>query len=132
MTLELIVGYPTEIANRQTPEVIQAQLQKVGIDLRIASVSNEQTYEERLTDKQGNLWLEIGNQNTASPCFLPSLLYYGKEANLDMWQSAFAPGPVGWPDFDDEIDSCNTHRIQPRRRCTLPMRCTFSLMKPAP
>lgn len=108
LSLELITGFPTEIANRQTPGSIQAQLRKVGIDLRIVSVSNEQAYEERLTDKQGDLWLEIGNQNTASPCFLPSLLYYGKDANPNMWQSAFTPGPAGWPAFDDEIDGCNT------------------------
>ncbi len=65
-------------------------------------------YEDRLTEKQGDLWLEIGNQNSPSPCFLPGFLYYGKNANPNIWQSAFAPGPAGWPAFDDEIDRCNT------------------------
>lgn len=108
LTLELIVGYPTETAHRQTPEVIQAQLLQVGINLRISSVPNRSAYEKRLTDKQGDLWLEIGNQTSASPCFLPGLLYYGKDANPNVWQLAFAPGLTGWPTFDDEIDGCST------------------------
>jgi peptide/nickel transport system substrate-binding protein len=108
LSLELIAGYPTETANRGTSKVIQAQLLQVGIDLRITSVSNKLAYEDLLTGKRGDLWLEIGNQNSASPCFLPGFLYYGNDANPNIWQSAFAPGPAGWPAFDDEIDKCNT------------------------
>jgi len=108
LTLELITGFPTKIANKRTPEIIQVQLRAVGIDLKIISVPDTKAYEERLTTKQGDLWLEIGNQNSASPCFLPDFLYYGKDTDLNIWQLAFAPGSAGWPAFDDEIDSCNT------------------------
>ncbi len=107
LALELIVGFPTATANRQTPEIIQAQLREVGIDLIIRSVPDTPTYEEWLMEKQGDLWLEIGNQNSTSPCFLPGFLYYGTDANPNIWQLAFAPGPAGWPTFDNEIDGCN-------------------------
>lgn len=106
MKLELISGFPNRTANRQTPEIIQAQLRDVGIEISLIELPDIPTYEQRLTEKQGDLWLEIGNQNSVSPCFLPSYLYYGKETLPNIWQLAFAPGPAGWPAFDDEIDHC--------------------------
>ena len=108
LTLELIAGYPNATHNRRTPELIQAQLREVGIELRISLVPDTLAYEDRLAEKQGDLWLEVGNQNNPSPCFLPGFLYYGKDANPNIWQSAFAPGPASWPAFDDAIDRCNT------------------------
>jgi peptide/nickel transport system substrate-binding protein len=108
LRLELISGFPSELANRQTPELIQSQLRAVGIELHIIGVSDDLIYEERLAGRQGDLWLEIGNQNSTSPCFLPGFLYYGKDANPNIWQLAFAPGPAGWPAFDEEMDGCST------------------------
>jgi len=108
LTLELIAGFPNATHNRRTPELIQAQLREVGIELRISLVPDTLAYEDRLAEKQGDLWLEVGNQNNPSPCFLPGFLYYGKDANPNIWQSAFAPGPASWPAFDDAIDRCNT------------------------
>lgn len=107
LSLELVTGFPTGPDNRETPEVIQAQLREVGIALKLSAVSDTPTYEQRLMAKQGDLWLEVGNQNSASPCFLPSLLYYGKDANPNIYQLAFAPGLASWSAFDDEIDRCN-------------------------
>jgi ABC-type transport system substrate-binding protein len=107
LRLELVAGFPDELANRQTPEVIRAQLLEVGIGVSISAVPDTSTYEQRLTEKQGDLWLEIGNQNSISPCFLPGFLYYANDPNPNIWQLAFAPGPAGWPAFDDQIDSCN-------------------------
>jgi hypothetical protein len=72
----------------------------------VDSVSSIQEYEERLKARQGDLWIEIGNQNSASPCFLPAYLYYGREKNPNIWQRAFAPGSAGWSSFDDAIEGC--------------------------
>lgn len=108
LTLELISGFPSGPDNRQTPEVLQAQLRDVGIDLKITTVPDVPNYESFLTDKQGDLWLETGNQNSASPCFNPRYLYYGRDANPNIYQLAFAPGQAGWSTFDDEADKCGT------------------------
>jgi ABC-type transport system substrate-binding protein len=107
LRLELISGFPNNLIHRQTPELIQAQLQEVGIDLMASTVPDVATYEQRLTEKHGDLWLEIGNQRTTSACFLPGYLYFGRDENPNIWQLAFAPGPAGWPAFDDEMDGCN-------------------------
>ena len=107
LRLELISGFPNALVHRQTPEMIQAQFREVGIDLRISTAPDVPTYEQRLIDRQGDLWLEIGNQRTTSPCFLPGYLYFGRDENPNIWQIAFAPGPAGWPAFDDEMDGCN-------------------------
>jgi peptide/nickel transport system substrate-binding protein len=106
LRLELVSGFPNGPTNRQTPEIIQGQLREVGIELTIRAVADTPAYEQQLADKRGDLWLEIGNQNSVSPCFLPAFLYYGNDPNPNIWQQAFAPEIVGWLDFDDEIDRC--------------------------
>jgi peptide/nickel transport system substrate-binding protein len=107
LRLELISGYPNALVHRQTPELIQAQLREVGIDLMVSTVPDTPTYEQRLADQRGDLWLEIGNQRTTSPCFLPDIMYFGGDETPNIWQLAFAPGPAGWPAFDDEMNGCN-------------------------
>jgi peptide/nickel transport system substrate-binding protein len=102
LKLELINGFPSATANSTTPELLQAQLKAVGIDLVINKLADDASYDEKLGKKEGDLWLEIGNQNTASPCFLPFLLYYGKAEKPNEYQLAFAPGGA----TDDAIDAC--------------------------
>jgi peptide/nickel transport system substrate-binding protein len=77
LTLELINGFPTCNDNGQTAEVVQAQLAEVGIEVTITCISDYAAYEQRLADLEGDLFLEIGNQNSASICFLPFILFYG-------------------------------------------------------
>jgi peptide/nickel transport system substrate-binding protein len=108
LSLTLVTGYPTATVNRGTPDLLRSQLAEVGIEVRIEAVAREADYEERLRERRGDLWLEIGNQNSASPCFLPGFLYYGRDGRPNIWQSAFAPGLAGWTAFDDAIDGCNT------------------------
>ena len=106
LTLEFINGFPAGPENGQTAEVIQAQLREVGIDLKVSNMPDNPAYSARLKDKQGDLFLEIGNQNSPSPCFLASL-FYGRYENPGSYARGFAPGPQGWPEYDDEIDACN-------------------------
>jgi peptide/nickel transport system substrate-binding protein len=92
LSLVLVNGFPSPDIHRPTPEVIQAQLRAVGIEVRIVET---QQYDQTLASGQGHLWLERGNQNDANPGFLPTLLYLsvdaGNQAGVD-YAKLFAPG----------------------------------------
>ena len=107
LVLKFISGFPAGPENGQTAEVIQAQLREVGIDLKVSNMPDNPAYSARLKDKQGDLFLEIGNQNSPSACFLASL-FYSRYEKPGSYARGFAPGPVGWPEYDDEIDACNS------------------------
>jgi len=77
LQLTLINGFPDAATHRPIPEVIQSQLKKIGIDIKIVETTN---YDETLATGAGHLWLERGNQNDANPAFLPTLLYLSLEA----------------------------------------------------
>ena len=106
LSLVMIVGFPTPEIHRPMPEVVQAQLKTVGIDLKIETTPDTASYEERLKAGTGDLWAEIGNQNDANPCFLPDLLFYSKVPPEDeegaMYARLFAPGAQ----FDTFIEAC--------------------------
>lgn len=107
LSLEFINGFPAGPENGQTAEIIQAQLREVGIDLKVTNVPDNATYSSLLKDKQGDLFLEIGNQNSPSPCFLAGL-FYSRYESPGSYARGFAPGPLGWPQYDDAIDGCNS------------------------
>lgn len=111
LTLELINGFPSSQVHGTVPEFIQAQLRNVGIDVEIITTPDTASYQERLNNFQGDLWLERGNQNDANPAFLPALLFWeeGISGNIG-YQPVFAPGwPLDGPDrvgngeFDETI-----------------------------
>lgn len=106
LTLEFINGFPAGPENGTTAEVIQSQLKQVGIDLKVINTPDNPAYSTRLENKEGDLFLEIGNQNSPSPCFLASL-FYGRVPKPGPYARGFAPGPAGWPAYDDAIDACN-------------------------
>lgn len=106
LTLEFINGFPAGPENGQTAEIIQAQLREVGIDFKVTNVPDNATYSSLLKDKQGDLFLEIGNQNSPSACFLASL-FYSRYETPGSYARGFGPGPLGWPQYDDAIDACN-------------------------
>jgi hypothetical protein len=72
----------------------------------VSNVPDNPAYDARLENKQGDLFLEIGNQNSPSPCFLASL-FYSRYESPGAYARGFASGPMGWPGYDDEIDACN-------------------------
>jgi ABC-type transport system substrate-binding protein len=105
LSLVMVVGFPTPEVHRPMPEVVQAQLKDVGVDLKIETTPDTASYEERLKAGTGDLWVELGNQNDANPCFLPDLLFYSKApAGQEPGDYArlFAPGAA----FDTAIDAC--------------------------
>ncbi|MGQ9554763.1 MAG: ABC transporter substrate-binding protein [Anaerolineae bacterium] len=106
LRLELISGFPDAMANGLTPEVVQAQLRKAGIDITITTTPDNPSYVARLDAAAGDLFLETGSQNMATPCFLPHLLFYGKNEKPSNYQRAFAPALIGYQVFDEAIDRC--------------------------
>lgn len=106
LSLVMVVGFPTPEIHRPMPEVVQAQLKTVGIDLKIEVTPDTASYEARLMEGTGDLWAEIGNQNDANPCFLPDLLFYSKvppeDVEAAMYARLFAPGAT----FDTFIETC--------------------------
>ena len=92
LELTLVNGFPSADIHRPIPEVIQGQLAKAGIAVKISEVTD---YDATLASQQGHLWIERGNQNDANPAFLPNLLYVsegaGNQAGID-YARAFAPG----------------------------------------
>jgi peptide/nickel transport system substrate-binding protein len=106
LRLELINGFPSAAENSSTAEILQAQAKDVGIDLQIVNTPDNPAYEARLKDKQGDVFLEIGNQNSATPCFLLNL-YYGRAPKPGNYQVAFAPALIGDNRYDDAVDQCN-------------------------
>lgn len=107
LSLVMVVGFPTPEIHRPMPEIVQAQLKKVGIDLKIETTPDTAAYEERLKAGTGDLWAEIGNQNDANPCFLPDLLFYSKAPPGEEpgdYARLFAPGAK----FDAFIESCRS------------------------
>lgn len=103
LKLTLINGYGTAADHGSVPEILQAQLKDVGIELEIVQTPDTATYEQRLGVGEGDLWLEAGSQNDGNPGFLPELLFASPEEGGDpestMYGRAFAPGEA----FDEFI-----------------------------
>jgi len=104
LALTLIVGFPNAEIHRPMPEVLQAQLRRVGIDVKIEEVADDAAYQARIRKGDGDLWAEAGGQNDGNPCFLPDLLFYGGASGGSAYSRLFAPGPR----FDRVIDGCRS------------------------
>lgn len=103
LKLALINGYGTAADHGSVPEILQAQLKEVGIQVEIVETPDTATYEQRLAVGEGDLWLEAGSQNDGNPAFLPDLLFSspaeGGDPESTMYGRAFAAGAA----FDEAI-----------------------------
>ena len=104
LALSLIVGFPNPEIHRPMPELLQAQLRRVGIELKIEEVADNAAYQARIRKRDGDLWAEAGGQNDGNPCFLPDLLFYGADSDASTYPRMFAPGSS----FDRVIDGCRS------------------------
>lgn len=106
LKLTLINGYGTAADHGTVPELLQAQLKEIGVNVEIVQTPDTATYEQRLAVGEGDLWLEAGSQNDGNPCFLPDLLFSspieGGDPESTAYGRAFAPGEV----FDAFIADC--------------------------
>jgi peptide/nickel transport system substrate-binding protein len=101
LTLTMVVGFPNADIHGSMPEAVKAMLADVGIDLKVVTAPDENTYSDRLAKGQGDLFAEVGNQNDANPCFLPDLLFYFHGAGHGDYGYRFGPGAA----FDQIIDT---------------------------
>ena len=103
LKLTLINGYGTAADHGTVPELLQAQLKAIGVNVEIVQTPDTATYEQRLSVGEGDLWLEAGSQNDGNPAFLPELLFFspveGGDPESNMYGNAFAPGEA----FDSKI-----------------------------
>ena len=106
LSLMLVVGFPNPDIHKPMPEVVQAQLRAVGIELKIVQTADGAAYQTRIRSGEGDLWAEAGGQNDANPCFLPDLLFYsaGTSGPPSRYGRLFAPGPH----FDRLVDECRS------------------------
>lgn len=108
LSLTLVSGFPSASDHGSVPELIQAQLADIGIEVEIVQTPDTATYEARLLALEGDLWLEAGSQNDGNPCFLPDLLFTTPPPDADpesaLYGAAFAPGEA----FDAFIEECRT------------------------
>lgn len=106
LNLVLINGFATAADHGSVPELLQAQLEAIGVGLEIVQTPDTATYEQRLQVGEGDLWLEAGSQNDGNPCFLPDLLFStpieGGDPESTAYGRAFAPGEA----FDAHIAEC--------------------------
>lgn len=103
LALTLVVGFPNPFIHRPMPELVQAALRTVGIDVRIVQLPDEAAWQARIKTGEGDLWAEAGGQNDANPCFLAHLLFYsGPRARPSGYARLFAPGPS----LDRFVDAC--------------------------
>ncbi|MEO5589933.1 MAG: ABC transporter substrate-binding protein, partial [Gemmatimonadaceae bacterium] len=80
-------------------ELLQAQMRRVGIDVRFTRLADPGALNARLTAGEFDLNLAISNQNDADPLFLPALLYYSKSGRpFSRW---YATGPA----FDRVVEA---------------------------
>ena len=93
MKLTLVSGFPSAEALRPTPTYVQAELKNLGIDVAIDERPDTASFQDLIDKKQGDLFLEEGNQNDANVGFLPILLLYtGPGSSGGRYQGIEAPG----------------------------------------
>jgi peptide/nickel transport system substrate-binding protein len=95
LKLSLVSGFPSAEALRPTPTYVQAELKNLGIDATIDERPDSASFQDLITKKQGDLFIEEGNQNDANAGFLPILLLYnGPGSSGGTYQGIMAPGPT--------------------------------------
>ncbi|MBA2775586.1 MAG: ABC transporter substrate-binding protein [Chloroflexia bacterium] len=103
LNLTIINGYGTAADHGSVPELIQAQLGDIGIDLEIIQTPDTATYEQRLGLGEGDLWLEAGSQNDGNPAFLPELLFRSPEEGGEPEATAYGRAFATGEEFDTTI-----------------------------
>ena len=76
VSLTLVSGFPNADVHGPLPEILQAQLKAIGLDVQIQKISDSGLYHSLMKAHKGDLWLEKGNLNSADLTFLPHLLFH--------------------------------------------------------
>lgn len=89
LKLTLVVTRPE--LQRPMPELVKAQLKKVGIDLQIDVPGDSNVYFDRLEAGKGDMFAEVGNQNDANPIFLGAIFTGVQPGGFSSYGEAFGP-----------------------------------------
>lgn len=90
-------------------ELIPAQLKEVGINVEVVPVENPQEYGDKVAKGEGDIFLEVGNQNDANFAFLGALFTPAK-GGFAGYAASFGPGQqydelftraIGSPDAEE-------------------------------
>lgn len=93
LRLILVSGAPSADTFGPLPQLLQSQLQSVGVSVEILQRPDLASYLEVIATGEGDLYLERGSQNDGDPAFLPSALFYSRaEAEEADYPALFAPG----------------------------------------
>jgi peptide/nickel transport system substrate-binding protein len=99
LTLTMVNGYPPIDLRKPMPELLQAKLKDVGIEVRIVETPELATYTDRLKNGEGDLFLERISQNDATPSQAASSFFYSKASgDYAKWFSA-------GPQYDQAIEA---------------------------
>lgn len=91
LSLTMVNGYPPIDLRKPMPELVQAHLKEVGIEIKIIETPELGTYLDRLEKGEGDIFLERVAQNDATPSFFAANFFYSKaEPPYPTW---FAAGP---------------------------------------
>lgn len=74
--ITLVSGFPNAQLHGELPEILQSQLNQIGIELNIVKVNDLGLYHTMMRDRQGDLWLERGSINSLDLTFIPYLLFH--------------------------------------------------------
>ncbi len=94
MKLTLVSGFPSAEVIRPSPTFLQAEFKNMGIELEVVERPDSASYGDTMRKKQGDLFIEEGNQNDANVGFLPVLLLYTGpgSSGSGSYQGVAAPG----------------------------------------
>ena len=94
MKLTLISGFPSAEGIRPSPTFLQSEFKNMGIELEVIERPDSASYGDVMTKKQGDIFIEDGNQNDANVGFLPILLLYKGpgSSGSGSYQGISAPG----------------------------------------
>lgn len=99
LTLTMVNGYPPIELRKPMPELLQAQLKEIGVEVRIVETPELATYTDRLKNGEGDLFLERIAQNDATPSQAASSFFYSKATgDYSKWFSA-------GPQYDQAIEA---------------------------
>ncbi|MDP8931764.1 MAG: ABC transporter substrate-binding protein [Actinomycetota bacterium] len=98
LQLTMINGYPPIDIRKPMPEIVQAQLRDVGVEVDIVETPEFGTYSERLDNGEGDIFLERVAQNDATPSFFAAAFFYSQASGP--YAKWFAAGQ----DFDSLVE----------------------------
>lgn len=97
LSLTMVNGYPPIDLREPMPELVQAQLRDIGVEVQIVETAELGSYTERLENGQGDIFLERVSQNDANPAFFGAGFF--SSASTGPYARWFAAGDA----FDELI-----------------------------